>query len=224
MDLAKHCLDVGLYTEHLDPHRRFWEVEVGLAYEEYLKLGGGVRQHRFGVNGSVLKVNHSRELLDDTPTGIRGLTIATDRAPAVVSLTDPDGSAVRLVPRGEAGVPGLEVAVAASDVGATRRWWTEGIGADDLGDGRVQVGTTIVALSSEPDRAPTGPMKGRGLRYLTIQVRDVIGEYERMVSLGHDGPITPTQLGETARIAFVRTPDGDWLELSQRANLTGPLS
>jgi catechol 2,3-dioxygenase-like lactoylglutathione lyase family enzyme len=30
-------------------------------------------------------------------------------------------------------------------------------------------------------------------------------------------------LGETARISFIRDPDGNWIEISQRASLTGPL-
>jgi hypothetical protein len=30
-------------------------------------------------------------------------------------------------------------------------------------------------------------------------------------------------LGDTAYISFIRDPDGNWIELSQRASLTGPL-
>jgi lactoylglutathione lyase len=66
-------------------------------------------------------------------------------------------------------------------------------------------------------------MKARGLRYLTAQVTDVVAEHDRLVGLGVEAPMAPTRLGDTAAIAFVRTPDGDWLELSQRADLTGPL-
>jgi lactoylglutathione lyase len=33
----------------------------------------------------------------------------------------------------------------------------------------------------------------------------------------------PLTLGATARISFVRDPDGNWIEISQRASLTGPL-
>jgi hypothetical protein len=31
-------------------------------------------------------------------------------------------------------------------------------------------------------------------------------------------------LGSTARISFVRDPDGNWIEISQRASLTGTLN
>jgi len=33
----------------------------------------------------------------------------------------------------------------------------------------------------------------------------------------------PITLGKIARVSFVRDPDGNWIELSQRASLTGPL-
>ena len=31
------------------------------------------------------------------------------------------------------------------------------------------------------------------------------------------------RLGDTAYISFITDPDGNWIELSQRASLTGPL-
>jgi len=66
--LAKECLDVGLYTDRYDEMRSFYCDELGLPYEELLKVGGGIHQHRLGLHGSVLKVNYSREPLDAAPT------------------------------------------------------------------------------------------------------------------------------------------------------------
>ena len=42
--------------------------------------------------------------------------------------------------------------------------------------------------------------------------------------LAPEGTVPAVTLGKTARISFVRDPDGNWIELSQRASLTGPLS
>jgi hypothetical protein len=36
--------------------------------------------------------------------------------------------------------------------------------------------------------------------------------------------VSPFTLGSTARISFVADPDGNWIEISQRASLTGDLS
>ena len=46
MDLAKAALDVGLYTNRRAAQLAFWGDEVGLAYDELHKTGGGVHQHR----------------------------------------------------------------------------------------------------------------------------------------------------------------------------------
>ena len=35
--------------------------------------------------------------------------------------------------------------------------------------------------------------------------------------------MAPVTLGTTARISMVRDPDGNWIELSQRASITGSL-
>ena len=215
MDLAKPCLDVGLYTGDLDAHRRFWEDEVGCAYQGYLKLGGGVRQHRFGLDRSVVKVNHARDRLPDSPSGLRRLTVTSSRVEQPVELDAPDGLAVRLVPVGHDGPGALVVEVAASDVEATRRWWSQGLGAEDgAEDGdeqggdeqggeergaTVAVGTTVVAFVADPDRLPTGELQARGLRYLTVQVPDVVAAYERFVSRGSGRSHVPHQAGRYRR-------------------------
>ncbi len=224
MRLAKPSLDIGLYTEDLDAHRRFWEGDVGTVDEGFQKLGSGVRQHRYGIHGSVIKVNHSRNPLSEAPTGLRRLLVASDRVTSPVDLVAPEGIAVRLVPAGLEGVTGLAVEIAASDPEATRRWWTDAVGATELqGDGRVSLGTTVIDFVAERGRTPTGGLRAKGFRYLTAQVHDVVEEHARMVAAGSDAPSAPTRLGDTAAIAFVRSPDGDWLELSQRAELTGSL-
>ena len=63
MDLAKPRIDVGLFTTKLEPMLDFWQNEIGLPFDHMLPLGGGVRQHRHDLLGSVLKINHSRHEL-----------------------------------------------------------------------------------------------------------------------------------------------------------------
>ena len=95
MKLAKECLDVGLYTDTYEPVRAFYCDQLGLPYEELLKVGGGVHQHRFGLHGSVLKVNDSRESLDGAPTNFIRLEI-NGLEPRL--LRDPDGTEVMVSP------------------------------------------------------------------------------------------------------------------------------
>jgi lactoylglutathione lyase len=62
-----------------------------------------------------------------------------------------------------------------------------------------------------------------GYRYLTIQVYDVRAVHADVVARGGREGRPPVRLGEVAFISFVRDPDGNWLEISQRKSLTGSL-
>lgn len=214
MKLAKDCLDIGLYTDRYEALRAFYGDELGLPYEELLKVGGGLHQHRFGLHGSVLKVNHSRERLDDARTNFVGLDI---NGPATSRLRDPDGTEITLTPD----VERIGVHWASSvpdDLAALLR---DGFDAVDVSEGRLRVGTTDVVLHAGGEAV--GPVRSRGFRYLTVQVWDVRAEHANLVELGWREWIPPRKLGETAYISFVLDPDGSPIEISQRASLTGPL-
>lgn len=73
VELAKQCLDVGLYTAATEATLAFYRDTLGLPYEELLKVSKGNRQHRLGLRGSVLKVNESRDPLPAAPSGFRRL-------------------------------------------------------------------------------------------------------------------------------------------------------
>ena len=215
MDLAKECLDVGLYTDRYDELRAFYVDRLGLPYEELLKAGRGIHQHRVGLHGSVLKLNSSREPLPAAPTSFVRLEIAAD-VDEPRTLHDPDGTEVVLVPDGT-----IAVHWASSDVDRLASLLRAGFDAVDEGDGRLRVGTTALVL--RPGGGPTGPLRARGFRYLTVQVRDVRAEHARLLELGWREGTAPVRLGDTAFISFVLDPDGAPVEISQRASLTGPL-
>src|SRR5437868_3790053 len=84
----------------------------------------------------------------------------------------------------------------------------------------VRGGDSLVFItqSSMPVRA--GAMKLRGFRYITIQVRSCDAEHARLLRVGAVEGHSPTTLGTTARISFVRDPDRNWIEISERASLT----
>jgi catechol 2,3-dioxygenase-like lactoylglutathione lyase family enzyme len=214
VNLAKDCLDVGLYTDRYEAMRGFYSDELGLPYEELLKVGGGIHQHRLGLHGSVLKLNHSREPLDDAPTNFIGLEVngTTPR-----QLRDPDGTEVIV----SSDVDRIAVHWASSATDRLAAMLHDGFDAIDVGDGRVRVGTTIIAL--HPGGEPVGPMRSRGFRYLTVQVWDVRAEHAHLLQCGWQESLAPRKLGETAYISFVVDPDGSPIEISQRASLTGPL-
>jgi lactoylglutathione lyase len=218
---AKPALDLGFYSNDLETAQTFWGSVVGLPYEELLKVGGGVHQHRYTLHGAVLKSNIARDPLEPTTSGLVRLRIAADVDGPTV-LDHPDGVDVELVPMGHDGVSATEVTIAARSVDHTASLLIEAFDAKPFG-GRIHVGETLIAFDHQPHRAPAGPSRSAGFTYLTAQVFDVVAQHERFIRKGFTEGMAPTRLGDTAAISFVRLPDGDWLELSQRANLTGPL-
>src|ERR1700720_4064402 len=105
MELAKDFIDVGIFTNHLDEMRAFYGERIRLPYEELLPVGGGVKQYRYGLLGSELKINHSGDPLPERSAGgYSRITIADQRTPMPFQLTDPDGNAIQLVPTGHFGI------------------------------------------------------------------------------------------------------------------------
>jgi len=214
VNLAKPCLDVGLYTDRYEDLRSFYCDELGLPYEELLKVGRGIHQHRLGLHGSVLKVNDSREPLDDARTNFVRLDV---HGPSSRELRDPDGTHVVVTPDIET----IAVHWASSDPERLAAMLRSGFDASDEGDGRLKVGTTTLVLHRGGQ--PVGSMRTRGWRYLTVQVWDVRAEHANLLQHGWTEATPPIKLGDTAYISFVLDPDGSPIEISQRASLTGPL-
>ncbi|HYM16499.1 MAG TPA: VOC family protein [Dehalococcoidia bacterium] len=224
MELAKPHIDAGLFTNNTAAMLDFWQHEVGLAFEEVLPMGGGVRQHRHAMNGSVLKLNSVRDpMAEQPPCGYRELLIADNRVAAPRALVDPDGNRVMLVPRGHDGVTGILVRLAVRDEEAFHRFYGEALELERAGERRYRCGDSLLEFGADAAAAETGRMQARGYRYLTVQVRDVDAEHAGIVARGGAEGRAPITLGTTARISFVRDPDGNWIEISQRASLTGPL-
>lgn len=216
MKLAKECLDVGLYTDQYEAVRAFYCDELGLPYEELLKIGGGIHQHRLGLHGSVLKVNDSRDPLDGAPTNFVRLEMHGVE-PHV--LRDPDGTEVVVSPD----VERIAVHWASSAPDRLAEMLRHGFDAVELGASRWRVGTTILVLHPGGEPVPVRRIRSRGFRYLTVQVWDVRAEHAHLLQLGWNEWIAPTKLGATAYISFVVDPDGSPIEISQRASLTGTL-
>jgi catechol 2,3-dioxygenase-like lactoylglutathione lyase family enzyme len=224
VELAKQRIDVGLFTNNTEPMLRFWQDEVGLPFEETLPLGTGVRQHRHAMNGSVLKLNSVRDSMREEPSaGYKELLIARDAIAGPTELVDPDGNRIVLVPRGHDGVTGIGVRLAVRDELAAHRFFADALGLPPAGENAYRCGDSVVMFAAEASVVPVGPMQAQGYRYITIQVRDVDAEHAGIVARGGTEGRPPVTLGTTARISFVRDPDGNWIEISQRASLTGPL-
>lgn len=222
MKLAKTHLDIGLFSNKRDEQLAFWQQTVGLPYDHMGKVGGGVQQHRHHMNGSILKMNHARDPLPAlAPSGIVGLQIARAGLSTPRILADPDGNKVTLVPKGHEGVEGIAILLRVNDPAAHDRFWTNAMQYERVGDGRYRCGDSLIVIAEQGPVARSDQWRGPGYRYTTVQVWDCLAEYEGILARGGASGGAPRVLGDTVRFAFVCDPDGNHIEISQRATLTG---
>jgi lactoylglutathione lyase len=220
--LAKPCIDVGILTNRGEAQLTFWQREVGLPFEERLPVRRGFTQMRHGLNGSVFKLNVVEAAIPESASsGYRELWIAREGVAAPRALEDPDGNRVVLVPPGHAGVTGIGVALAVRDAAAHARFYTRALGLEEAAPGAFRCGTSLFLVREAASARGDVPRDGLGYRYTTIQVFDCDAEHAGILARGGAEGAPAITLGTTARFSFVRDPDGNWIEISQRASLTG---
>lgn len=221
IELAKPAVDVGLFTHQRDPMLTFWQQDAGVPFAELLPLGGGLQQHRHHIGHSIVKINHSREPLQAFPaSGIRRLRIARSGIREAQELTDPDGNLLRLEPPGE--VTQIRVELVVSRLAEHQDFYGHALGLPALDDHVFLCGDSQIHLQ-EGDATADPEQRAPGFRYLTAQVFDVRATHAGILARGGREGRPPVKLGDVAHISFVRDPDGNWIEVSQRKSITGSL-
>ena len=106
-----------------------------------------------------------------------------------------------------------------------RRLYLKACGAPPIGQNRYKIGDTIFAPFRDPgaSRAVKKPfanpleavkeMAALGIRYVTIQVRNCDDAFKQLTAGGANEAVAPVNFGTVARIAFVRDPDRNFVEL-----------
>ncbi|HEU0151269.1 MAG TPA: VOC family protein [Bradyrhizobium sp.] len=226
MNLAKPRIDIGFATNDAPAALAFWQHEIGLPFDHTQPIRRGYKQHRHDLCGSILKINQVYEPLpDNPPSGYRELLIARNDLIAPQPMADPEGNRVVLVPKGMYGIQRIGICLGVRDVEAHRRFYTEGLGlpqgpATADGASTFLAGDTVLIVAPAVDAPHDAAFQGRGWRYITFQVFEVDREHAHVLAHGGREARAPVT---TARISMVRDPDGNWIELSQRASLTGSL-
>jgi len=227
MKLAKPRIDIGFATNDGPAAQAFWQNEIGLPFDHTQPIRRGYKQHRHDLRGSILKINQVHDPLpDNPPSGYRELLIARDDIAVPRPWIDPEGNRVTLVPRGTFGIERIGIRLGVRDVAAHRRFYVEALGlpeGESGGAATFLAGDTVLIVEYAPDAPHDASFEGKGWRYITFQVFDVDREHAYVLAHGGREARAPVTLGTTARISMVRDPDGNWIELSQRASLTGSL-
>ena len=222
IEIVKNQLDIGLVSQHLEIVD-FWRDEAGLRFDHLLPVARGHDQHRFDERGSVIKINIRESIDGDQRSGIEELLIAREGLEAPRGLADPDGNRVTFVPVGQGGVTQIGIRLAVPDLGRSIAYYRDALGFVQESANRVRCGDSVLLFEQRAD-APSGfDQAQRGWLYLTVQVRNCDEEVAAIEAAGGQVVLTPRNLGQVARMAMIRDPDGNLLEVSQRASLTGPL-
>lgn len=230
MKLAKPRIDIGFATNNAPAALAFWQNEIGLPFDYTQPIRRGYKQHRHDLCGSVLKINQVYEPLpDNPPSGYRELLIARDGITTPQPLIDTEGNRVSLVPTGHFGIERIGIRLGVRDVEAHRRFYMEALGlpqGSSEGAGGVMTflaGDTVLIVEPASEAPHDASFEGKGWRYITFQVFEVDREHAYVLAHGGREARAPMTLGTTARVSMVRDPDGNWIELSQRASITGSL-
>ncbi|HEY2660197.1 MAG TPA: VOC family protein [Caulobacteraceae bacterium] len=227
MQLAKPRIDIGLSTNNLQPMLAFWQDRIGVPFDHKLPIRKGHDQYRHDLMGSVLKINHvAAPLPAAPPSGYAELLIARPGLEVALALADADGNRVCLLPTGDHGIGQVGVRLMVSDLDAHRRFYADALGLAEEPYARgaaFRAGESLVLIEQAADAPQNAPFDGPGWRYLTFQVFAVDSEHAHILAHGGREALAPRTLGTTARISMVVDPDGNWIEISQRASITGSL-
>jgi lactoylglutathione lyase len=219
MRVAKAHLDIGLFSNDLDAHLKFWGTDVGLRLDLELAMAPGWVQYRYDANGSVVKVNHWVDPLPAQPaSGYAGLLIAREQRH--FAGEHPDGDAVLVVPPGLGGVTGIAVTLASPQPARLLDFYCTAMEFEQAGPASVRCGDSLLFLV-EGEIAAGTQLCAPGFRYLTVQVFDADAEMAGIVARGGRIVADAVSFAGVARYGFVADPDGNWIEISARTSLTG---
>ena len=222
--LSKPFMDVGLFTNQGEAMRDFYSEEVGLEQTDVLDIEPGYQLYRYDASGSALKINALGESLERSTPGFRRILIAKAERSTPLELEDPDGMGVMLVPPGYEDVTQVGIVWTVRSLATAEAFAERAIGAEKLGTARYRVGETTLLFEEDPASPRMGALETVGFTYPTLHVRDVLGAQAAVTSSGFEEAIPPTPFGEVTTYSFVSEPFGNWIEVSQRADLAGSVA
>lgn len=222
--LSKPFIDIGLFTNAGDAMRAFYGEELGLPLIDAVPIEPGYLLHRYNANGSALKIN-----VLDAPLPVRSTHYVRMLWPEPGLLRprqqqDPDGNTVERVPHGHLDVTQVGIVYRVPSLAVAAQFAERALGAEKLGEGRYRFGASVLLFEvvSTPERA--GPLEALGFTYTTLHVMDVLGTHAHLVANGCAEAIPPTPFHGITTYSFARDPVGNWIEISQRADLAGSMA
>ena len=125
----------------------------------------------------------------------------------------------------------VDLGIVVKNKEASLRFYRDTLGFEfvtesDMGGGmmmqRLMCGTSMIKLvtyAQTPELAnPSGGINGAtGYRYWTISVSNLEALVDEAKAAGYQVPVEPREIRAGVSIAMIEDPDGNWVELLQRA-------
>lgn len=221
IDLARGLLDPGLFSANAPAMERFYEATVGLPLFERLPHSPTYQEVFFHLPPGKLKIQAFTTPMERAVTGYTELLIARDGATQVQTHHDPDGLTVHVVPPGYRGVSVAGYVLRVPDPVAQTKFYIDGMGAARTSDG-LRVGDTMLFVEEGPLGQVT-PCARTGFVYLTVIAHDCRAAHESLLNAGAEHSLRILRLADRCLFSWVRDPAGNWVEVVQYAELSGPL-
>jgi lactoylglutathione lyase len=222
--LARPGIDLGLPTDNEKARRGFYE-QLGLSHLKTDTIMAGQDEVYYTLHDSWLKIITSDQSMPVAVSGYDRLLIVDPMADDVNALVDPDGLKVDVVPPGYRGIDQIGVVLKVNDIAAQERFLVMGMGAKPAGSA-FRVGNTMFFLESADPSIVPGPMFACGFTMVSLIVCDIVAAHAALLAAGAshglricEDPIVPGR----CLFSFIRDPNGNWIELVQFEDLSGPL-
>lgn len=221
-ELAKPEFDIGFFTNKLPETLAFWREEFSLAYEDPVHFNDGLVQHRHALGNTVIKINGAEDGVEENaPGGYGALYIASDEVSEKTTKTDPNGNVIHLVPPGTYGITNVGFVVPTQMLDEEEAFFLNAMGFSRQPTGWLRAGNCQILLKEEPKRQYCGHWVNAGFRYFTFHVKRVDEAFAAIIAAGGTEGEKPYAIGDIAKISFVRSPSGNWIEVAQRRELAG---
>ncbi|MGR8949611.1 MAG: VOC family protein [Gammaproteobacteria bacterium] len=222
-ELSKPEFDIGFFTNRIDATLAFWREEIGLTCEKPVYFNDGLVQYRHRLNNSVIKINGAENGVSESAAGGYGeLFIARDDIAEQSTHVDPNGQIIHLVPPGTHGITHLGFEMLAADIETEKSFLLNAMGFHEESTEWLRAGNCQLMLKQEPGRPYAAHWVNSGFRYFTFHVMNVEQSFNAIIESGGTVGERPYAIGDIAKISFVRSPAGNWIEVAQRRELAGP--
>jgi lactoylglutathione lyase len=220
--LSKPFVDVGLFTNCGEEMRDFYGEIMGLDPLDTITIEPGYLLHRYDAHGSALKLNVLDAPIPDRSTCYARLLWPDPACRRIERITDPDGNEVERVPPGHLDVDQIGIVYRVTSLAMASAFAGGALGAIQLAADRFRMGRSVLIFEVDPSAPRTGALESLGFTYTTLHVTDTVSVHAHLVAHGCSEAIPPTPFEAITTYSFVRDPTGNWIEISQRNDLTGP--